>query len=127
MDASLSLFLPPPGLLPSQGFPYKVLQPRLWSQEEAPYSTWVSMGKPHIPLSLRTHLPVPGLQIINHSVLPTSDCKGNKVPTTQPGPHAQQTGGSWSSSSTCHSFILYILLGFPGTQIVKNLPAMLET
>ena len=73
------------------------------------------MDKSHIPLSLRTHLPVPGLGIINHPVLPTSDCKGNKVPTTQPGPHPRQPGGSSSYSSTPSLIyiILYIPLGFP--------------
>ena len=114
MHLSLSSSLPAPSF--PLCFPYKVLQPRLWSQEEAPYSTWVSMDKSHIPLGLSTHLPIPGLRIINHSVLPTSDCRGNKVPTTQPGPHPRQTGGSLSSSSTL-SFIyiiLYILWGFSG-------------
>ena len=107
MDASLSSSLPAPSF--PLCFPYKVLQPRLWSQEEAPYSTWVSMDKSHIPLSLSTHLPIPGLRIINHSVLPTSDCRGNKVPTTQPGPHPQQTGGHCPQAPPFHSFILYYI------------------
>lgn len=91
-DASLSLFLHPSSF--PLCFPYKVLQPRLWSPDEASYSTKGSMDKSHIPLSLSTHLPVPGLGIINHPVLPTSDCKGNQVPTTQPSPHPRQPGGS---------------------------------